>query len=143
MILFDRAATAPGFAFLLLLDANGIFVSGSDDMMPKGSDRSGTDYVRHFPAHPDDHGLHVSPPAISRVGGHWMVMLSRRILGADGALEGIVVGGIEVRNTIGLRHGGRGARIAAARLMSDRRMPAPGPRSACVRPDPRCARTPG
>jgi hypothetical protein len=34
LILFDRAASAPGFAFLLLLDTNGAIASGSDHLVP-------------------------------------------------------------------------------------------------------------
>src|ERR1700709_321455 len=76
MILFDRAASAPGFAFLLLLDARGTIVSRSNDLVLRGLDRSETEYFRHFIAFPDDDGLHVSPPAISRVSGEQMIMLS-------------------------------------------------------------------
>lgn len=96
MILFDRAASAPGFAFLLILDANGVIVSGSDHLVPKGLDRSETEYFRHFIARPDDDGLHISPPAISRVSGQQMIMLSRRLSNPDGSFAGVVVGGIKV-----------------------------------------------
>ncbi|MCJ2142521.1 sensor domain-containing diguanylate cyclase [Methylobacterium sp. E-066] len=96
LILFDRAASAPGFAFLLLLDARGIIVSGSSQTAPKGLDRSDTEYFRHFVAHPDDDGLHVSPPAISRVSGQRMVMFSRRLSNPDGSFAGVVVGGIKL-----------------------------------------------
>lgn len=96
MILFDRAASAPGFAFLLLLDARGTIVSGSNDLVPKGLDRSGTEYFRYFITHPDDDGLHVSPPAISRVSGKQMIMLSRRLSNPDGSFAGVVVGGINM-----------------------------------------------
>ena len=96
MILFDRAASAPGFAFLLILNANGIIVSGSDHLVPKGLDRSETEYFRHFVAHSDDDGLHISPPAISRVSGQRMIMLSRRLSNPDGSFAGVVVGGIKI-----------------------------------------------
>ncbi|MCJ2049366.1 diguanylate cyclase [Methylobacterium sp. J-070] len=96
MILFDRAASAPGFAFLLLLDANGIIVSGSDHLVPKGLDRSETEYFRHFVAHSDDDSLHISPPTISRVSGERMIMLSRRLSNPDGSFAGVVVGGIKI-----------------------------------------------
>ncbi|MCJ2116538.1 sensor domain-containing diguanylate cyclase [Methylobacterium sp. J-001] len=95
LILFDRAASAPGFAFLLLLDARGVIISGSNDLVPKGLDRSDTEYFRHFAAHSDDDGLHISPPAISRVSGQQMVMLSRRLSNPDGSFAGVVVGGIK------------------------------------------------
>jgi len=95
MILFDRAASAPGFAFLLLLDASGVIISGSNASAPKGLDRSDTEYFRHFSAHPDDDGLHISPPAISRVSGQRMIMLSRRLSNPDGSFAGVVVGGIK------------------------------------------------
>lgn len=96
MILFDRAASAPGFAFLLLLDTNGVIASGSDHLVPKGLDRSDTEYFRHFAAHPNDDGLHISPPAISRVSGQRMIMLSRRLTNPDGSFAGVVVGGIKI-----------------------------------------------
>ncbi|XYD11933.1 diguanylate cyclase (plasmid) [Methylobacterium sp. NMS12] len=96
MILFDRAATAPGFAFLLLLDTSGVVVSGSDRWVPKGLDRADTEYFRHFLAYPDDDGLHISPPAVSRVSGQRMIMLSRRLSNPDGSFAGVVVGGIKV-----------------------------------------------
>ncbi|MCJ2051793.1 diguanylate cyclase [Methylobacterium sp. J-070] len=96
LILFDRAASAPGFAFLLLLDTNGVIASGSDHLVPKGLDRSEAEYFRHFVAHPDDDGLHISPPAISRVSGQRMIMLSRRLSNPDGSFAGVVVGGIKI-----------------------------------------------
>jgi len=96
LILFDRAASAPGFAFLLLLDVKGVIVSGSDRSVPKGLDRSDTEYFRHFVDHPDDDGLHISPPAISRVSGKQMIMLSRRLSNSDGSFAGVVVGGINI-----------------------------------------------
>ncbi|WP_267428727.1 cache domain-containing protein, partial [Methylobacterium sp. GC_Met_2] len=96
LILFDRAASAPGFAFLLLLDARGVVVSGSNASAPKGLDRSDTEYFRHFSTHPDDDGLHISPPAISRVSGLRMIMLSRRLSNPDGSFAGVVVGGIKI-----------------------------------------------
>jgi diguanylate cyclase (GGDEF)-like protein len=95
MILFDHAASAPGFAYLLLLDTKGVIVSGSNVLVPKGLDRSETEYFRHFIAYPDDDGLHVSPPAISRVSGEQVVMLSRRLSNPDGSFAGVVVGGIK------------------------------------------------
>ncbi|MGH1575517.1 diguanylate cyclase (plasmid) [Methylobacterium sp. P31] len=95
LILFDRAASAPGFAFLLLLNSDGVIVAGSDRLVPKGLDRSETEYFRYFLAHPDDDGLHISPPAISRVSGQRMIMLSRRLLNSDGSFAGVVVGGIK------------------------------------------------
>jgi diguanylate cyclase (GGDEF)-like protein len=96
MILFDRAASAPGFAFLLLLDAQGAIVSGSNPSAPKGLDRSTTEYFRYFIAHPDDEGLHISPPSVSKISGQWMIMLSRRLTNLDGSFAGVVVGGIKV-----------------------------------------------
>ncbi|WP_267359806.1 MULTISPECIES: sensor domain-containing diguanylate cyclase [unclassified Methylobacterium] len=96
LILFDRAASAPGFAFLLLLDARGFVVSGSNASAPKGLDRSDTEYFRHFSTHLDDDGLHISPPAISRVSGLRMIMLSRRLSNPDGSFAGVVVGGIKI-----------------------------------------------
>lgn len=96
LILYDRAASAPGFAFLLILDTHGTVVSGSNQSVPKGLDRSDTEYFRHFAAHPDDDSLHVSPPAISRVSGQRMIMLSRRLSNSDGSLAGVVVGGIKL-----------------------------------------------
>ncbi|MDP4006929.1 sensor domain-containing diguanylate cyclase [Methylobacterium sp. NEAU K] len=96
LILFNRAASAPGFAFLLLLDTNGAIVSGSNPLVPKGLDRSDTEYFRHFTAHPEDDGLHISPPAISRVSGQHMIMLSRRLSNPDGSFAGVVVGGIKI-----------------------------------------------
>ncbi|SDO46845.1 diguanylate cyclase (GGDEF) domain-containing protein [Methylobacterium phyllostachyos] len=96
MILFDRAASAPGFAFQLLLDASGTIVSGSSPSVPKGLDRSDTEYFHHFTAHPDDDDLHISPPAVSRVSGQQMIMLSRRLSNSDGSFAGVVVGGIKI-----------------------------------------------
>jgi diguanylate cyclase (GGDEF)-like protein len=94
LILFDRAASAPGFAFLLLLNSDGVIVAGSDRLVPKGLDRSEAEYFRHFLAHPEDDDLHVSPPTISKVSGKQIVLLSRRLSNPDGAFAGVVVGGI-------------------------------------------------
>ncbi|MCJ2049820.1 sensor domain-containing diguanylate cyclase [Methylobacterium sp. J-070] len=96
MILFDRAASAPGFAFLLLVDSHGAIVSGSNASVPMGLDRSETEYFRHFIAHPDDADLHISPPAVSQVSGQRMIMLSRRLSNSDGSFAGVVVGGIKI-----------------------------------------------
>jgi diguanylate cyclase (GGDEF)-like protein len=96
LILFDRAASAPGFAFLLLLNSEGVIVAGSDHSVPKGLDRSEAEYFRYFLTRPDDDDLHISPPAISRVSGQRMIMLSRRLLNPDGSFAGVVVGGIKI-----------------------------------------------
>lgn len=96
LILFDRAASAPGFAFLLLLNTHGVVVAGSDRLVPKGLNRAEAEYFRHFRAQPNDDGLHISPPAISRVSGQHMIMLSRRLLNSDGSFAGVVVGGIKI-----------------------------------------------
>jgi diguanylate cyclase (GGDEF)-like protein len=95
MLLFNRAATAPGFGRIVVLDRAGNLILSS--ALPLVANFVGRDreYFRYFAAHADD-GLHVSPPSISSVSGKQVVVLSRRLSNADGSFAGVVAGAIQL-----------------------------------------------
>ncbi|MBA9071606.1 diguanylate cyclase (GGDEF)-like protein [Methylobacterium sp. RAS18] len=95
MILFDRAITAPGFAYILVIDRNGNVIANSrtvDAISLNFSDRS---YFRHFAGGAAD-TLHINAPIISRISGQPVLTLSRRLSNSDGSFAGVVTGGIKL-----------------------------------------------
>ncbi|MCJ2032757.1 diguanylate cyclase [Methylobacterium sp. J-068] len=95
MILFDRAATAAGFAYALVLDRNGNVIANSQTLGPMSINAADREYFRHFADGVDD-GLHISAPIVSRVSGQWVLTLSRRLSNPDGSFAGVVTGGIQL-----------------------------------------------
>ncbi len=86
MVLFDNIASAPGFGMLMVLDPDGTVVAQSKSDKPVGPWFGDRDYFRvHMGTR--DLGLFVSKPFRSRVSGHWIVALSRRIDDAQGGVR--------------------------------------------------------
>ena len=95
MVLFDNIANAPGFGMLMVLDPDGTVVAHSTSDKPVGSWFGDRDYFRvHMGTR--DLGLFVSKPFRSRVSGHWIVALSRRIDDAQGGFAGIAMATLEL-----------------------------------------------
>ena len=115
MILFDRSATGLGFGFIMVLNASGDVVLNSQSVTPRVLNRADGEYFQYFAAHSDD-GLHVSPPAISRLTGKWVVMLSRRLSNPDGSFAGVVAGAIHLDYFRGLFAAAGVARIGTVTL---------------------------
>jgi signal transduction histidine kinase len=89
-ILFARAATAPQFGAILVLDESGRIVIDSRHRAPLGESLADRDFFR---AQRDATvpGLFVSAPFRSR-DGDWVIALSRPLDRRDGRFAGIVVG---------------------------------------------------
>src|SRR5260221_9429780 len=89
-ILFARAATAPQFGAILVLDENGRIVIDSRHRAPLGESLADRDFFR---AQRDATvpGLFVSAPFRGR-DGDWVIALSRPLDRRDGRFAGIVVG---------------------------------------------------
>ena len=115
MVLFDRAASALGFGFIFVLDEGGDVVLNSQSAAPRAVNRADSEYFRYFAAHADE-GLHVSPPAISRLSGQWVVMLSRRLSKPDGTFAGVVVGAIHLDYFRGLFAAARAHSVGSVTL---------------------------
>lgn len=93
LILFDRAANAENFGHTLVLDRTGRLIISSKTLTPEPLSYADRQYFQHHATH-TDHGLHISPPLISRISGHWMLVISRRLSNPDGSFAGVVLGSI-------------------------------------------------
>ncbi|MFE1603269.1 sensor domain-containing diguanylate cyclase [Methylobacterium sp. ID0610] len=93
--LFDRAATAPGFGAMFVLDQLGRAYIDSGSAVPRLLNASERDYYR---VHRDraDVGLFIGRPVTASPTGRVVIPMSRRFTYADGTFAGVVVGGIEV-----------------------------------------------
>ncbi|MER2268862.1 GGDEF domain-containing protein [Methylobacterium oxalidis] len=113
LILFDRAATAPGLGKMFVTDETGRILIGSD---PSASTEANLSANPDFQALRNDPalGLAVSGPRISRVSGTQIMALSRRITNPDGSFGGVVSGAIHLpyfRALFERLHIGRGSAI--------------------------------
>jgi diguanylate cyclase (GGDEF)-like protein len=115
MILFDRSATGLGFGFIMVMNATGDVILNSQSVTPRTLNRADGEYFQYFSTHSDD-GLHISPPAISRLTGKWVVMLSRRLSNPDGSFAGVVAGAIHLDYFRGLFAAAGVARIGTVTL---------------------------
>ena len=115
LILFDRSASALGFGFIIVLDEAGDVVLSSQSTAPRRMNRVDSEYFRYFAVHADD-GLHVSPPAVSRLSGQWVMMLSRRLSKPDGTFAGVVAGAIHLDYFRGLFAAARADRVGSVTL---------------------------
>lgn len=95
MILFDRATTAAGFAYILVIDRNGNVIANSRTLEPISLNVSDRKYFRHFAEGADD-ALHINAPIVSRISGQPVLTLSRRLSNPDGSFAGVVTGGIKL-----------------------------------------------
>ena len=95
LMLFDNAMRAPGFGTVMVLDGDGRVVGQSSGAVQIGTDFSDRDYFRVH-AGTTSVGLYVSKPFRSRLSGHWIVALSRRIAGSDGAFAGVAMGTLDL-----------------------------------------------
>lgn len=89
LILFDRAATARDMGVMLVVDANGDIVSGSQGMPARRINNADRAYFQAHKAH-SDLGLTISPPLMSRLLDAPVIVLSRRINRPDGSFGGLV-----------------------------------------------------
>ena len=91
LILFDHAATAKHFGAIQVFDAAGKLIHDSATYDPKPENRADEDY---FTVHRDNPnaGLFIGRPGLHR--GAYAIVLSRRIIGKDGAFLGVVVGSL-------------------------------------------------
>ncbi len=71
-----------------LVDANG-FTTASNSSGIERFDVRDREYYREFRADPSDR-LYISKPVIGRIGGQWIMLFARPILGPDGSLRGVL-----------------------------------------------------
>jgi hypothetical protein len=91
LILFDHAATAKHFGVIQVFDAQGKLTIDAASLDPAPENARDEEY---FLVHRDtpDVGLYLSRPMLHR--GAFSIVLSRRIIDADGGFLGVVVGSI-------------------------------------------------
>jgi hypothetical protein len=68
LILFDRAISAAGFAYVLVLDRDGNVIANSQTLGPISFNAADREYFRHFANGAND-GLYISKPVVSRLSG--------------------------------------------------------------------------
>ena len=96
MALFDNAARASYLNRILILDPSGQVVGDSQTSEMLTDDFSDREYFSVQRDNPDQ-GLYVSKPFQSRLTpGEWIIALSRRIPGPNGAFGGVVVGTLDL-----------------------------------------------
>ena len=91
MILFQRAARAPYFGFINVLDAKGTVTDDSESASPRDGNYRGRDY---FTAQRDDARdvLFIGAPFLTQAGKSPTISISRRRSNPDGSFAGVVVG---------------------------------------------------
>jgi diguanylate cyclase (GGDEF)-like protein len=91
LILFDHAATAKHFGAIEVFNAQGVLTVEASTLDPLPENRADETF---FQVHRDNPnvGLYISRPMLHR--GAYAIVLSRRITGADGSFQGVVVGSI-------------------------------------------------
>ncbi|GEP12818.1 GGDEF domain-containing protein [Methylobacterium gnaphalii] len=93
MILFDRAATAKNFGYILVFDSKGNLIISSKSNQPQSLNYADREYFQYHLTHADP-GLHISQPILSRLTDRWVLVLSRRISNPDGSFGGVAIGSI-------------------------------------------------
>jgi hypothetical protein len=96
IILFNRAATAKNFGFLMLLDAHGTPIASAQAGQVVAANFADRPYFVEHQKNPDL-GLQVSSPFRSKVSDEPSITLSRRINNPDGSFGGVVVGTIRLK----------------------------------------------
>ncbi len=91
-LLFDHAASAPGFGTILVVDRDGNPLYSSKPI-PKWFNCRECENYRYLSSHAET-GLYISPPAASKLTGRQVVVLSRRLTNPDGSFAGVVSGAI-------------------------------------------------
>lgn len=110
MVLFGKAATAPGFGTIYVVDRHGD-ITDSSQPITTPLNCATCEHFRYLSTH-DDAGLHISPPTVSRFTGRQVVVLSRRLTNPDGSFAGTVSGAIlldyfrNLFDAAGTDHGG-------------------------------------
>ncbi|MFC0388112.1 GGDEF domain-containing protein [Muricoccus vinaceus] len=96
MALFDRAATAEYLGSILVLDPDGAVVASSRTLGRAPINVADRDYFRIHRDQPDA-GLFISRPYQSRLrSGDPSIAISRRLTGADGRFEGVIMGALRL-----------------------------------------------
>ena len=90
LVLFDRAATAKDMGSIFVLDRTGTVIIDSRILTPAADNHAQRDYFR-VPASNPAAGAYLSHPWRNS-SGEYLIAISRRLLDADGAFSGVVVG---------------------------------------------------
>ncbi len=93
--LFDRSAAAEDLGAILVLDALGNVRFDSRAWPPRTGNYADRDYFKSQRDQPDL-GLYISGPVRGRLTGQRQLVLTRRIVTADGRFDGVVLGTMEM-----------------------------------------------
>ncbi len=85
----------PGFGALMVIDREGRLVAAAPGTPPRRASLADRDY---FQVHKGSSGigLFVSKPFVSRLSGHWVVVLSRRLEDGNRAFDGVVLASVDL-----------------------------------------------
>ena len=85
-----RIANQPLFRTVLLVGADGLVLSSSDEGLPPGSNHGGQPWFQFHRDHAD-RGPRVGSPARDDAEAEWLIPVSRRVDAADGSFAGVAV----------------------------------------------------
>ncbi len=95
MILFDRSASSADTGGIIILNAQGDIVSEARSVVPRKGNFADREFFRAHVDNPN-RGLFISAPFESRLGGGWMIGVSRRINNPDGSFGGVASAGVKL-----------------------------------------------
>lgn len=93
--LFDGAAGADAFGAMYISDPTGQIVYDSIGAPPRNISIADSDYFQRQRANADVDFL-LAGPVLNKLNGRWVLVLSRRISGADGRFAGLAVGSVDL-----------------------------------------------
>lgn len=99
-LLFDRSATAKELGSILVLDTRGQVILDSRSLAPRPDNLAQADLFRVHQSNSDVERF-ISQPWVAD-DGEYLLSISRRITGPDGAFEGVVVGNMRLNYFEGL-----------------------------------------
>lgn len=94
-LLYLRKSTLPRLRGLFVYAADGSWLATSETVNIAGHNNADRAYFQHHRQSPDRAPL-IGEPVRSRSGGQWIITVSRRINGADGAFAGVVLASMDV-----------------------------------------------
>jgi diguanylate cyclase (GGDEF)-like protein len=117
-VLFDRATTAKDLGSIFVLDCIGNVILDSQSTEPQPVNYGDKDFFRAH-VRSGDIGLYISRPWVAP-DGQYLISFSRRMVGADGAFDGVVAGSMRLSYFYNLsRHFKLGADDSLTLLRTD------------------------
>ena len=94
LLLGARVSSMPQLTALFIVDATGMLANSSREAVQRIS-RADQAYFKAFASDAVD-GLFIGRPVRNRIDGSWTLHLARRLTGADGKFQGVVVASMDV-----------------------------------------------